>query len=166
MKKLDIFKLIIRDVKLDPKIILWTSGAMLLEFYGRILGAYDFYVKKEKHTIWNVVETTKDHLPGTGYNYRPDIHGISVAQRINLWSNIPQQSKFPESQIQPVPKQLEIAPNPSILPEFDQYSIKKEANGSNEGLKSLIRVVLPFMFLESIGFINNLLDLYYYLPTG
>lgn len=166
MKKLDILKLIIKDVKLDPKTILWTSGAMLLEFYGRILGAYDFHIKKEKHFIWNVVETTKDYLPATGYNYNPDIHSISVAKRINLWSNIRHQSTFQQSQLQPVPEQLEIAPIPLIPLESDQYSIKEEAKSSNEQLKLMIKMTLPFMLLQSIGLINDLLDIYNSLSQG
>jgi len=31
----------------------------ILEAYSRILGAYDYYVRGEKHVVWDIAWTTK-----------------------------------------------------------------------------------------------------------
>lgn len=36
--------------------LFWVGG---LEFTSRILGAYDYYIKKEKHVVWDMAWTTK-----------------------------------------------------------------------------------------------------------
>ncbi|MEJ2208288.1 MAG: glycosyltransferase [Anaerolineae bacterium] len=42
-----------------------TLGVLaLLEAYSRVLGAWDYYVKKKKHVVWDMAWTTKD--PGKG----------------------------------------------------------------------------------------------------
>lgn len=61
--KLNIVKLIFDDFTWTPRNIVWTFGAMVLEGYGRALGFYDFYIKKDKHYIWNIAETTKNVNP-------------------------------------------------------------------------------------------------------
>ena len=40
----------------------------ILEFYSRILGAYDYRVKKKRHVVWDMAWTTKD--PGQGIEQR------------------------------------------------------------------------------------------------
>jgi biofilm PGA synthesis N-glycosyltransferase PgaC len=39
-----------------------------LEVYSRLLGAWDYYVRREKHTVWDMAWTTKD--PGQGAEQR------------------------------------------------------------------------------------------------
>jgi biofilm PGA synthesis N-glycosyltransferase PgaC len=47
------------DLTWSPRSIVWTLGAIFLEGFGRLLGYYDFYIKKNKHYIWNIAESTK-----------------------------------------------------------------------------------------------------------
>jgi len=63
MNKFEIMKLIIEEIKSNKTNIFWLSGAVLLEAYGRLLGSYDFYLKKDKHAIWSVAATTKVYIP-------------------------------------------------------------------------------------------------------
>ncbi len=96
MKKLNILKLLLEEVKLTPKNILWTIGAILLEFYGRACGWYDFYMQRENPFIWNIAETTKSYIPEPAQGYNPNV--ISTTQRIELWSMIKQQTEFSKPQ--------------------------------------------------------------------
>lgn len=98
MNKLKIVTLVFEDIKLDPKQIVWTFGAALLEFYGRLLGSYDFYIKRENPFIWNIAETTKGNIQGTTKSYAPD--AIPVAQHIKLWSMVRRQTEFFRSKTQ------------------------------------------------------------------
>lgn len=66
--KLNILKLVLEGIKFNPKEILWLFGAMLLEFYGRLLGSYDFFIKNKNPFIWDIANTTKDYIPETTYN--------------------------------------------------------------------------------------------------
>ncbi|NLD35609.1 MAG: glycosyltransferase [Desulfatiglans sp.] len=43
----------------NPGEILWTLGAVSLEAIGRLLGYYDFYVKKKNPFVWDIAESTK-----------------------------------------------------------------------------------------------------------
>jgi biofilm PGA synthesis N-glycosyltransferase PgaC len=48
-----------------------TLGVLaVLEAYSRMLGAWDYHVKKERHVVWNMAWTTKD--PGKGLSQNPD----------------------------------------------------------------------------------------------
>jgi cellulose synthase/poly-beta-1,6-N-acetylglucosamine synthase-like glycosyltransferase len=38
----------------------WFFAAFMLEGMVRILGNYDYYIKKGRHSIWEIAETTKD----------------------------------------------------------------------------------------------------------
>jgi poly-beta-1,6-N-acetyl-D-glucosamine synthase len=38
---------------------IWTLGAILLEFIGRCLGSYDFYIRKKNPYIWDIAVSTK-----------------------------------------------------------------------------------------------------------
>lgn len=79
--KLNILKLIMGDITLNPKEIMWTFGAMFLEFYGRILGSYDFFIKKENPYIWNIAETTKSRILETAKSNNPN-HAVSLQKQI------------------------------------------------------------------------------------
>ena len=56
---LKILKLILKDLNLNPKEVLFTFGAIVLELVGRVLGWYDYYIKKKNHVVWEVATTTK-----------------------------------------------------------------------------------------------------------
>jgi cellulose synthase/poly-beta-1,6-N-acetylglucosamine synthase-like glycosyltransferase len=60
MNAFKILKLILNDLNPNPKDILYTFGAMTLEFVGRVLGWYDYYIKKKDHVVWEVATTTKN----------------------------------------------------------------------------------------------------------
>jgi cellulose synthase/poly-beta-1,6-N-acetylglucosamine synthase-like glycosyltransferase len=38
---------------------IWTSAAIALEMIGRILGYYDFYIRKKNPFIWDIASSTK-----------------------------------------------------------------------------------------------------------
>lgn len=99
MKKLNILKLIFEDIEFSPIEILWTVGAMFLEFYGRALGSYDFYIKKENPFIWNIAATTKSYIPEITQGYERNEYSVPAAQRIKLWSTINRQVAAPELKI-------------------------------------------------------------------
>jgi biofilm PGA synthesis N-glycosyltransferase PgaC len=44
--------------------LLWTLSALAsVEYFSRILGAYDYYVKRKRHEIWDIAWTTKQVQP-------------------------------------------------------------------------------------------------------
>jgi len=55
-----LFKLIFSEKPRDIKNVIWTFGAVLLELFGRSLGNYDYYVRKNNPFAWEVAETTKN----------------------------------------------------------------------------------------------------------
>ncbi|VVC03749.1 Glycosyltransferase AglE [Candidatus Bilamarchaeum dharawalense] len=54
-----VFSAFFKTLKFDPISLLFTFGAVKLEILSMLLGAYDFYIKKNYHTTWEMVETTK-----------------------------------------------------------------------------------------------------------
>ncbi len=42
----------------------WTAGAIGLEAFARMLGNYDYYLGKKKHTVWDIAPTTKNWNEG------------------------------------------------------------------------------------------------------
>ena len=58
INNLNIFKNLITTLKIKPKYLIWTFGAVMLEAYARLLGTIDFCSKK-KHIIWKIAESTK-----------------------------------------------------------------------------------------------------------
>lgn len=54
-----LLKLVIRSIRPSWRSIIWTPAAMLLEFYSRALGSYDFHIKKRNPYIWDVASSTK-----------------------------------------------------------------------------------------------------------
>lgn len=62
--QMSIIRLLFEDFRITPKNLLWTAGAMTLELLGRLLGSYDFFIRKERHHIWHVATTTKEVKPG------------------------------------------------------------------------------------------------------
>lgn len=60
LNSLNIMLLTLRGLKLNPKVMLYTSGAVLLEFLGRALGFYDYYIRGRNPFVWEVIKTTKE----------------------------------------------------------------------------------------------------------
>lgn len=44
----------------NTRFLLYLPAVMGLEFIGRILGWFDFYIKKRDHAVWEVITTTKE----------------------------------------------------------------------------------------------------------
>lgn len=60
MSGLRVFLTLLKSFEFTFQYIFYTPFVILMEIWARILGAYDFYYKKETHHIWKVCETTKD----------------------------------------------------------------------------------------------------------
>lgn len=60
MSTSNVIKIIFENLSFNPIEIFWTGGAILLEFYGRLLGMYDFYISKKNPYIWEMANTTKE----------------------------------------------------------------------------------------------------------
>jgi len=60
MSGLRVFFTLLGNYEFTFQYIFFTPFVILLEIWARILGAYDFYHKKETHHIWEVCATTKD----------------------------------------------------------------------------------------------------------
>ena len=52
----------------------------VLEAYSRILGAWDYYVKKRRHVVWDMAWTTKD--PGKGLSQNPDPASAEIRPKL------------------------------------------------------------------------------------
>lgn len=57
--------LVLRDRGWTMKRVFWTCGAMFLEMFGRLLGDYDYYIKKENPFAWDIAESTKNLRNGS-----------------------------------------------------------------------------------------------------
>ena len=55
-----LFNRLLKDTSWNFNTLLWTVGAVLLEFWGRLLGDYDYFVKKKNPFAWDIAETTKN----------------------------------------------------------------------------------------------------------
>ncbi|MEW6088095.1 MAG: glycosyltransferase [bacterium] len=49
-----------REFNNDRKHMFWILGAVFLEMLGRLLGVYDFYIKKKNPVVWDMIESTKE----------------------------------------------------------------------------------------------------------
>jgi biofilm PGA synthesis N-glycosyltransferase PgaC len=56
----NLLAIILETMSLNPKVIFWTGGAISLEFYGRLLGMYDFHIAKKNPYVWEIARTTKE----------------------------------------------------------------------------------------------------------
>jgi biofilm PGA synthesis N-glycosyltransferase PgaC len=54
-----IVSVLLEDLEPTPRNLLWTAGGVLLEFWGRLLGTFDFYVLKRNPYTWDVSHSTK-----------------------------------------------------------------------------------------------------------
>ncbi len=55
-----LISLFISEIKARPLKIHYTIGVILVEIYSRLLGKYDFYIKKTNPFTWEIVESTKN----------------------------------------------------------------------------------------------------------
>jgi len=55
-----ILKILIQGHSWSLKDTMWTVGAICLEIVGRMLGYYDFYIKKKNPFIWDIASSTKN----------------------------------------------------------------------------------------------------------
>ena len=60
MSGIKVFFTLLSHMKFNIYYLLYTPFVILLEIWARILGAWDFYHKKDTHSIWEICETTKD----------------------------------------------------------------------------------------------------------
>ena len=55
-----LFWRLLKDTRWSFRKALWTCGAIFLEGIGRLLGDYDYYVKKKNPFAWDVASSTKN----------------------------------------------------------------------------------------------------------
>lgn len=55
-----VLRVLPRALSLSWRGVIFTLTAAFLEVYGRLLGAYDFFVKGKSPYVWDVAETTKE----------------------------------------------------------------------------------------------------------
>ncbi len=60
MLSLKLVKFVLYEVFSNIEKLHYYLGYLLLEIIARILGFYDYYIKKDYHIIWNISETTKN----------------------------------------------------------------------------------------------------------
>lgn len=55
----NVIKSLIKIVELNPKYLVYLFVGVILEGYARFLGAWDYYIRKKDHAIWDIAESTK-----------------------------------------------------------------------------------------------------------
>jgi len=60
---LNIFLMLLKNIKPSFRFFLWTPSIIFLEGYSRILGYLDYKLKLKSHTIWQITPSTKQILP-------------------------------------------------------------------------------------------------------
>jgi biofilm PGA synthesis N-glycosyltransferase PgaC len=55
----NILRVLIREHRWGVRSTIWTAGAIGLEMTGRMLGYYDYYVRKKNPFIWEIASSTK-----------------------------------------------------------------------------------------------------------
>jgi hypothetical protein len=57
--------LLLRGLEWRPRPLAWTLGIVLLEAWGRLLGWWDYKIRRKEHTIWEIARSTKElEVPG------------------------------------------------------------------------------------------------------
>jgi cellulose synthase/poly-beta-1,6-N-acetylglucosamine synthase-like glycosyltransferase len=54
-----ILKSFLKEIRWGTRTTFWTIGAVILEVSARLLGCYDFYIKKKNPFIWDIASSTK-----------------------------------------------------------------------------------------------------------
>lgn len=55
----NIFRILMQEHSWNFRDTIWTAGAISLELIGRLLGSFDFYVRKKNPFIWDIAYSTK-----------------------------------------------------------------------------------------------------------
>jgi cellulose synthase/poly-beta-1,6-N-acetylglucosamine synthase-like glycosyltransferase len=66
MNSLRILPLFLQEMKPNRRYLLWGSAVMLLECLARLIGAYDYIVRKKNPFVWPVAKSTKDVVEVVG----------------------------------------------------------------------------------------------------
>ena len=66
MNSLGILPLFLQEMKPNWRYLLWGSAVMLLECLARLIGAYDYIVRKKNPFVWPVAKSTKDVVEVVG----------------------------------------------------------------------------------------------------
>ena len=59
MRSIKVVSLLMRNLNTNPRALIYTTGAILLEVISRALAYYD-YMKGNTHIVWDIAKTTKD----------------------------------------------------------------------------------------------------------
>jgi len=54
-----IFRILMQEHSWNFRDTIWTAGAISLELIGRLLGSFDFYIRKKNPFIWDIASSTK-----------------------------------------------------------------------------------------------------------
>lgn len=54
-----ILSVLLEELEMRPRALLWTAGGVFLEFWGRMLGVFDYHVLKKNPYTWDIAESTK-----------------------------------------------------------------------------------------------------------
>ncbi len=68
LQNIRVLRIALEEIWGAIRLIAALAALASLEAYSRLLGAWDYYVKKEKHTVWEMAWSTKD--PGQGVQGR------------------------------------------------------------------------------------------------
>jgi biofilm PGA synthesis N-glycosyltransferase PgaC len=60
MKTKNLLKVMPKVIEADVRRFPFFVSALILECYGRLLGTYDFYIKKRNPYVWDMVKSTKE----------------------------------------------------------------------------------------------------------
>jgi len=66
MNSLGILPLFLQEMKPNWRYLLWGPAVMLLECLARLIGAYDYIVRKKNPFVWPVAKSTKDVVEVVG----------------------------------------------------------------------------------------------------
>lgn len=51
--------MLLKNIELNWRFILWTPAVIILEIYCRLLGYIDYKIKRKSHTVWQITKSTK-----------------------------------------------------------------------------------------------------------
>jgi cellulose synthase/poly-beta-1,6-N-acetylglucosamine synthase-like glycosyltransferase len=50
----------VKELMDGRKKLIWITGTVLLEIWGRVLGSYDFHIRKSNPFVWDIAKSTKE----------------------------------------------------------------------------------------------------------
>jgi poly-beta-1,6-N-acetyl-D-glucosamine synthase len=60
MSGFKILKFLAKDFRWNFRSVFYTPGVIFMEIWGRMLGGYDFYIKRSNPKIWDIAQSTKN----------------------------------------------------------------------------------------------------------